>query len=48
MASTPAASAGTRNTDLESIWADLREGIQQIYAHKSDNMSKNRYIELYT
>jgi len=39
---------GSRTTDLNSIWEDLQQGITQIYAEKSVDMSKNRYIELYT
>ena len=44
----PRAGGNVRAIDLDSIWEDLKEGIRQVYEEKSNNMSKNRYIELYT
>ncbi|XP_053211468.1 cullin-1-like isoform X2 [Panonychus citri] len=41
-----------KNADLDGIWDDLKSGIEQVYILKTDkkreNMSKNRYMELYT
>jgi hypothetical protein len=38
-----------RPADLNAVWNDLRSGIQQIYQkNETMNMSKNRYMELYT
>jgi len=34
--------------DLEVIWDDLKQGIETIYSQKTQNMSKIRYMELYT
>lgn len=38
-----------RGTDLDAVWEDLKSGITQIYQKDfTTNMSKNRYMELYT
>ncbi|CAG0922208.1 unnamed protein product [Notodromas monacha] len=39
-------SAGSRQIDLDSIWDDLRRGIDQIYSQ--EHMNRSRYIMLYT
>ena len=43
-----AAADANSTTHLNSIWCDLESGIKQIYKDKSSNMSKVRYMELYT
>ena len=37
---------GRQNFDLEQIWEDLRQGIEQIFAR--EGMTHKRYIELYS
>ena len=38
---------GLKNINLEEIWADLEEGIKQIYK-KEQNLAVPRYMQLYT
>lgn len=39
--------SGLKNINLEEIWADLEEGIKQIYK-REDKMAVPRYMQLYT
>lgn len=49
MAARPSFSSnsGLKNINLEEIWADLEEGIKQIYK-KDGKMAVPRYMQLYT
>ncbi|XP_074599588.1 cullin 1 [Brevipalpus obovatus] len=48
MASTTGHAGSQKTADLDAIWGDLREGIEQVYIHKTENMTKDRYMQLYT
>ena len=45
MARTPN-QAPNKNYDLDQIWGDLREGIEEVFKRMA--MSRMRYMELYT
>lgn len=49
MSSRPAfnGNSGLKNINLEEIWADLEEGIKQIYK-REQKMAVPRYMQLYT
>jgi len=40
------AAAGKPNCDLDQIWGDLKQGIDEVFERRA--MSKQRYMELYT
>lgn len=38
----------TKIAELDTIWDDLQNGVEQVFRKKNENMSKYRYMELYS